>query len=170
MKRRPALLCSLLAVAVLVGLVVWVSGAFETHYDGLTATRYLLGLVGQDTFGGKEMREKILLVPARVGVPILTRFTQAQDSRWRGWYQRVYPRLPRSIAQRLGPPKTSDAAVLRAVMALGYYGPEAQESVPQLLKLNATTTSQLVHQALLTTLGNTEFCAPAVNITCPPSA
>lgn len=154
MKALRVILLTLLMVAGVAGLVAWVSGTFETRYAGVSATSYLLGLLQQSSFGGKEDRGKVLLVPAAVAVPVLTRWTEAQDSRWRGWYQRLYPRLPRVVAQRLGPPKSSETGVLRAVMSLGYYGPEAREAVPQLLKLNATTTSQLLHQALLTTLGD----------------
>ena len=159
MKTRGVILVVLLTLAGVGGFVAWVSGAFEPRYDGVPATRYFLDLMGGNSFGGKEHREKVRQVPAAVGVPILIRLSEAQDARWRGWYQRLYPRLPRFITRRLGPPKSSDAVVVRAVMALGYYGPEAREAVPQLLKLNGAAArsgvlGQNLSHSVLTTLGD----------------
>lgn len=155
MKAWRIILLTMLVLAGVAGLVAWIFGALEPRYAGVPASQYLLRLIKQDRFGGKEDREKVRVVPAAVAVPILTRFSEAQDSRWRGWYQRVYPRLPRVIVQRLGPPKSSEGAVFKTVMALGYYGPEARAAVPQLLKFNAATNcSLLMHQALMTTLGD----------------
>jgi hypothetical protein len=157
MRKRLIILIVLLTLAGVGGLLTWVSGAFEPRYDGVPASQYFLNLMGRTSFGGVGDREKVRRVPATVGVPILIRLTEAQDSRWRGWYQRLYPRLPRFISRRIGPPKSNATIVVRAVMALGYYGPAAREAVPQLLKLNGGATSgvlgQLLSQPLLTTLG-----------------
>lgn len=132
-------------------------GFFEPRYGGVPASVYLRDVISQDRFGGPQDKEKILVVPPRVGVPILIRFTQAQDPRWRGWYQRFYPRLPQFITRRLGPPKSNVAIVLKAIRALGYYGSDAHPAVPHLLKLDpnaqAFPCSSVVQHAVVNALG-----------------
>src|SRR6185295_3252762 len=88
----------------------------------------------QDRSGESENRKRIVAVPARVGVPILAEFTKAQDPRWRGWYQRMYPRLPQFITRRLSKPKSNANMVSASMIALGYYGAEARDAVPELMR------------------------------------
>lgn len=153
MKSGLTIVIAALVIAGFVGCIAWALGLFEPRYDGVSASTYLRTLMQQDRFGGKEGKEKTLVVPPHVGVPILIRFTKAQDPRWRGWYQRFYLRLPQFITRRLGPPKSNASAVQRAVMALGYYGPEARDAVPQLLNIEATAKSQPLQNAAIYSLG-----------------
>ena len=153
MKSRLPIVIAAAIVAGFVACFAWALGFFEPRYDGQPASVYLRSLLEQDRFGGREDKQKILAVPSHVGVPILVRFTKAQDPRWRGWYQRLYPKLPQFITRRLGPPKSNASAVQRAVMALGYYGPDAHRAVPQLLNLEATAKSQLLQNAAIYSLG-----------------
>jgi hypothetical protein len=152
MKSRFASLLALAVFLCVAFLVFWALGHFEPRYEGVPASVYLRSLMEQSSFGGTNDRNNVLRVPARVGVPILTRYTEAQDSRWRGWYQRLYPKLPRFITRRLGPPQRKDLLVTRSVMALGYYGPEAHRAVPRLLQMEAATSSQMLRPWIFRTL------------------
>ena len=159
MKSRLATLVAALGIAAFAACIAWALGFFEPRYGGVPASTYLRDVISQDRFGGPEDKHKILVVPPRVGVPILIRFMQAQDPRWRGWYQRFYPNLPQFITRRLGPPKSNAGVVLKSIRALGYYGADAHSAVPQLLKLEAEANAtgprptSLFQQSALEALG-----------------
>jgi hypothetical protein len=113
----------------------------------------LRGLVEQSPFSEKEHREKVLVVPASVGVPILVSYAQAEDPRWLGLYQRFYPKLPRFITRKLGSPYPTTHSVNCAITALGFYGTNAADAVAALLKLEAAKP-QFVQERVITALGN----------------
>lgn len=155
MRSRWVSLTFLAVFAALVLMVFWALGYFEPRYAGLPADAYFRDVMGQNSFGGPNDRQKVLLVPSHVGVPVLTRYTEAQDPRWRGWYQRIYPKLPRFITRRFGIPQSTEGLVLRSVMALGYYGPEAHPALPRLLQMESSnTTSTMVRHQIIQTLGS----------------
>ena len=159
MKSRLTIIVAALGIAAFAACIAWALGFFEPRYGGVPASTYLRNVISQDRFGGEANKQKILAVPPRVGVPILIRFTQAQDPRWRGWYQRFYTKLPQFITRRLGPPKSNAGMLLKSVRALGYYGADAHSAVPQLLKLEAGANSPVpgtftpLQQAAVETLG-----------------
>jgi hypothetical protein len=155
MKARWfSLLFVVVAISVL-GTVLWALGVFEPRYEGLPASVYLRNVMEQGpSFGSTNDRNRVLVVPARIGVPILTRYTEAQDGRWRGWYQRLYPKLPRIVTRRLGPPKSKDVLVVRSVIALGFYGEDAHSAVPRLLQMEAAATSPNARPLIFRTLGS----------------
>lgn len=155
MRSRWVSLTFLAIFAGLALMVFWALGYFGPRYAGLPADAYFLDAMGQNSFGGTNDRQKILLVPSQVGVPVLTRYTEAQDPRWRGWYQRIYPKLPRFITRRFGVPQSKENLVLRSVMALGYYGPAAHPAVPRLLQMESNNaTSTMLRQQIIYTLGS----------------
>ena len=87
---------AILVMASLAALFAWALGSFEPRYQGLPASRYLRAVLSTNATPSAT-QTAVTLVPARVAVPILIEFTQTQDPRWRGWYQRLYPRLPLAL-------------------------------------------------------------------------
>jgi hypothetical protein len=161
LKRRSVLALggALAGLLVLAAAVVWFISR-EPVYDGRPISLWIDDLAGpvNPTYGsvGSAALPKLLReIPGQEIVPPLASTLQRGRTSFDKLYNRMYPRLPLSIASRLEMPNPARDAQLRyrAALILYYLGEDARGAAPELIKALDDSNTE-VRRVAANALGN----------------